>query len=497
MESATRFDYLLKVLEISGKEISKVLGIDETTVSKWRKNQRKLTYKNKYVGKIAEILLSSEVEQKRRIIADILKRCRKDLNFQSRQQQIDALCLWLTEMSDDVKVTSGQIDVYSPKNGYNTSVKIFLGEEGIDEAIDYFMNYFKKVLPCRTLYVIDFSGINWTVGDERTTPQVRINASINLFQAFIKNGHKFVIVDCNTDIHRPYKAIFRWIRLYLMEGVEVWTHPPIGQDKNYYTSFVMRDEIALNCIASEDFSRERHCMLFKNRESVNSLAHNAESILQRSKKLIDTVENERFIELVKVMNNCFKPGQAIYMLNPSLTLQNADEEVLRDILIGNGVDSEKVERVLAIRNRITRTQHLCQYTSIFNLDILEQVSSSGVITDNVLSPMCQTEITIPRDLWVRVLQSLRDNSHKKISTAITSFNYLGITPANLSIFVQDDTFVGVWDMEKYKRSMYCIHIDVTSGFYRYIEDIWNMIPGVCKDFDWQNKQLDRLICKNR
>jgi transcriptional regulator with XRE-family HTH domain len=493
MGSVSRLDYLLKALEISGKEISKALDIDETTVSKWRNNQRKLTYKSKYTGRIAEVLLSSEAEQKRHIAADILKRCWNDLNLQSRQQQIDALCLWLTEMPNDAAAAGGQRQAYSPKNGYNTSVSVFIGEDGIDEAINYFMNYLLKIPQRGTLYVIDFSGISWTNGDESTDPQVRINASIDLFQAFMENGHKFVIVDCNTDINQPYRAIFRWMRLYLMEGVEVWTHPPIGQEKNYYTSFVMRNEIALNCVASEDFSNERHCMLFKNKESVNSLANRAESILQRSKKLIETVENERFMEFVWVMNNCFKPGQAVYMLNPSLTLQGIDADILRNILFENDIDREKIEKIIIIRNKIAHTQQLCHYTSIIDLDVLERFSSAEVITDRELSAICQKRVVIPSGLWIEALQSLKDRCQKNFLTALVSFGYLGITPADLSIFAQDDTFVGVWDMKKYKKSMYCIHIDVTSGFYRYIEDIWNMIPGVCKDLDWRNKQLDRLM----
>ncbi|MDR1916226.1 MAG: hypothetical protein LBQ58_06610 [Synergistaceae bacterium] len=493
MESASRFDYLLKALEISGKEISSKLDIDETTVSKWRNNQRKLTYKNKYASMIAEILLSSEVEQKRRIVANILKRYKKDLNPQSRQQLVDSLCLWLTEEPNDAGV-GGQRDINSPRNGYNTTVGIFLGEDGIDEAIDYFMNYLLMAPPGRTLYVVDFSGINWTSGDERTDPQRRINACMDLFQAFMQNGHKFVIIDCNTDIYRPYRAIFRWMKLYLMECVEVWTHPPIGNDKNYFTSFVMRNEAALQCVAGGDLSRESHCMLFKNRESVNSFADSAEAIMQRSKKLIETIENDKFPDLVKTMSSSFKPGQAVYMLNPSLALQNADDDILLDILAENNIGREEIERTLLIRNKLMHTQQLCIYTSIFDLDILERMSSMNSIIDHTISAICRKEIRISRSQRVRMLQSLSGGRRTKNNSAtLVSFSYLGITPTNLSIFVQDDTFVGVWDMEKYKQSLYCVNIDVISGFYRYIDDIWHMIPGVCKDADWRNKQLERLM----
>jgi transcriptional regulator with XRE-family HTH domain len=495
MDSASKLDYLLKTLEISGKEIASKLDIDETTVSKWRNNQRKLTYKSKYTGLIAEILLSSEIERKRHIIADILKRYKKDINPQSRWQQIDSLCLWLTEKPSDIDAGDGGKDVYSPRNGYNTSVNIFLGEYGVDEALEYCMKYLLRMPPGRTLYVIDFNGINWTNGDESTDPQLRINASIDLFNAFIENGHKFVIVDCNTDIYRPYKAIFRWMRLYLMEGVEVWAHQPIGQDKNYFIDFVMRNEIALHCAASDVLpEEERHCVLFKNREPVNSFANSAEAILQRSKKMIETVENDKIHELIEAMEGYFKPGLSVYMLNPSLTLQHTGEDILNDILAENGAEDEKIDTCLLINDKYAAIQRQCGYKSIFDLDMLEQISDMDVIIDHNLSSVCRREIKISRYQWTRLLQSIRRGRNTEdFSTVFASFKHLRVAPTNLSIFVQDDTFVSAWDMQKYKKSMYCVNLDVVSGFYRYVDDIWHMVPGICKDPDWRNKQLERVL----
>jgi hypothetical protein len=126
------------------------------------------------------------------------------------------------------------------------------------------------------------------------------------------------------------------------------------------------------------------------------------------------------------MNNYFKPGQAVYMLNPSLTLQNTDEDILCDILLENGVDREKIEKAAAIRNKIMRTQRLCNYTSIFDLDTLERSLSSEATTDHDLSVICQKEIVISRGLLMRVLQSLKRRSFKEFSAALASFGALGL-----------------------------------------------------------------------
>ncbi|MDR3165900.1 MAG: hypothetical protein LBU13_10035 [Synergistaceae bacterium] len=494
MHSSSRLDYLLKAFEISGKDISRMLNIDETTVSKWRNNQRKLTYKSKYTAMLAEILLSCEIERKRHILPAILKNYRKDMNPQSRQQQIDALCLWLTEEPLDIDIGEGHGTPYIPRNGYNASVSVFVGENGVDEALEYSMKYVLNAPPGGTMYVIDFNGIDWTSGDESADPQKRINAGIELFKAFIENGQRFVIVDCNTDIYRPYKAIFRWMRLYLMDGVEVWTHPPISQDKNYFISFVLRNEMALHCISNSDFPEDRHCILFKNKESVNSFAAIAESTLQRAKKLMETVENNKILELVKVMEKQLKPERSIYVLNPSLVLHNPDRKVLEDILTENNVDGEKIKTCFTIRDNYAAAQQKCRYTAIFDLDMLERIFAADMTVDHTLSAICRKEVRVSRNHRTNLLRSITHGEDDIADSMIfVSFSYLGIMPVNLSIFVQDDTFVSVWDMERYKKSMYCINLDVISGFYRYLEDIWRTIPKTCKEYEWRNKQLERFI----
>jgi transcriptional regulator with XRE-family HTH domain len=484
----------MKVLEISGKEISADLGIDETTVSKWRNNQRKLSYKNKYIHRIAEILLSSEVEHKRRIIANILKNYRKDLNQHSQQQQIDSLCLWMTEDQIDAPAQNNPNREFSPRNGYNTPVSIFLGENGIDEAIEYFMKYLLRAAPGKTMYLIDFSGINWASGDEEPDFQVRVKSCMELFQPFLEYGHKFVIVDCNTDIYRPYKAIFRWIKLYLTEGVEVWAHPQMSLDKNYYTTFVVRNELALQCIANADYPNDRHCMLFRNKESVDFYANGAEAIIRKSKKLIETKESNEVLELVIAMERYLKPNHTVYMFNPSPTLQDAGEGLLKTILMENNVDGEKIEKIILIRKKYAKMQKLCKYISIYNLDMFARLSEGEFVIDGDLSKICEKEIKISYACWTRLIQTIqRATEADNHPIVFSSFSYANIVPSNLSIFVQEDTLVCVWDLQKFKKSMYCTNPDVVAGFYRYLDEMWHILPGVCKDFEWRNKQLDRLI----
>ncbi|MDR1309273.1 MAG: hypothetical protein LBL95_05170, partial [Deltaproteobacteria bacterium] len=492
--NSTRLDFLMRTLEVSGKDISARLGVDETTVSKWRKSQRKLAYKSKYTPRLAEIFLSSEVERKRNILPSLLKSYKSDLNLQSRQQQIETLGLWLTEETVDVRASSPSQEVYTPINGYNTSVSVFKGEEGIDEALEYFMKSVLGAPSGKTLYVVDFNGIDWTGGNDGREPQKRVNLGIELFKDFIENGQKFVIIDCDTDIYKPYMAIFRWMRLYLMGGVEVLTHPPLNMYKDYFITFVLRDELVLHCSRNPDFPEQGQCLIAKNKETVNYHASMAESISRRSRRLIETVPNDSIADLFGVMGRQLRPGRSIQALNPTLTLYHADRLVLRDILARNNVPPKPRETCLALRDYYEATLRQSRSAAIVDLDGLDRAFTMDMTVDHALSAICQKEILVTRDQLKSLLGVVADNGSPAANSMVfVSFSDLGITPAHLSIFVQDDTFVSVWDMERYKKSMYCTNIDVISGFYRCIDVIWHIIPGICKESDWRNKQLRRFI----
>ncbi len=499
MESISKLDYIMKALNIPGKVLAQSLEVDNTTISKWRNNQRRLTYDSRHIRPLAKYLLTSEVEQKRRLLHGILEIYKPDMNFQSLEQQIDNLCLWLTEEKpgEEQQGVLQSSRLFTPKYGYNTNVSIFLGDRGIDEAIEHFMKYLLKTAPGKTMYLIDYSGINWTNGDESTDRQIRINACMELFRPVLEYGQRFVIVDCDTDIYRPYRAIFRWMELYLTNGVEVWTHPCLYDEQYHYTSFVVKDEIALQCISNDDFPDKHHGMMYKNAETIDFLTNSALAILKKSKKLIDTVPSQDALSMITIIEQHIKPKNQVYMMNPSLTLQCIDEGLLTAILQENHVDEAILEDCILVNRKFKRLKKRCRYISIYDLDQLERMAARNKYIDDNLTEICKKKIIVSRENWNKLIRAvISSDTNEGSSIFFTSFKYLSYIPANLSILVQDDCFVAAWNVTRYKKRMYCVNPNVISGFYRYIDDIWHMIPRVCKDINWRNKQLMRFLDNN-
>jgi hypothetical protein len=185
------------------------------------------------------------------------------------------------------------------------------------------------------------------------------------------------------------------------------------------------------------------------------------------------------------------------MINPSLTLQNIDEALHEAILRDNHIETSKIEECISINRKMKRLKKKSRYISIYDLDLLEYMSSCYKVIDHNLSELCRKKVIITKANWTKIIESIIAMDGNENSPVIfTSFKYLSYIPENLSILVQDDCFVAAWNVNKFKKRMYCINPNVISGFYRYIDDIWHMIPRVCKDVTWRNKQLKRFVEKS-
>jgi transcriptional regulator with XRE-family HTH domain len=483
----------MKALEVSGKELAECLNIDTTTISKWRNNQRKIPYKNGQARQLSEFLISREQERSVSVIFNILKTLKEDINPNSTEQQIEILSRWLTEEKlEPPKDTHDTLQAYSPKNGYNTNVSIFLGEKGIDEGLEAFFERVLKMAPGKIIYIIDYSGINWINGDEFSDRQVRIETCMKFFRAISDYGHKLVIVDCDTDIYRPYRTIFRWMELYLLDGSEVWSYRAMD-DSYHYTNFVVENELVLQYVSGSIPTAIPHGMLYTNKETVDFFADNVADTMNKSSRLIVSVPASDVSAIVDIIRRNIKPARRIYMLAPSLTLQIADSALLRKILSDNGVNEEKQEECISASTRLQKVIGSNAYTVVYNLDLLEKFVLNSYFEDNDLSKICNTKIVISKENQRLLIDSIMQSAIYKSNRIIfTSFENLNAIPENLSILVQEDGFVAAWNAKKYKRRLYCTNLDVTSGFYRYLDDLMTTIPKICRERVWRDRQLMRI-----
>jgi transcriptional regulator with XRE-family HTH domain len=492
MESnLSRLGYLMKILEISGRELAIELAVDTTTISKWKNKQRKLTYKSKYTRELAQYFLNSPLQNKRGKIIELLKVAMPAINTDSSHQIFDALCLWLTEQEPSKSEISNPQpgDNRSPVNGYHTNAMIYMGYQGIEEALEKFWKYTLRIPSGQEILLADYRDINFDIED-----QAKIERIMKLLIDAAKYGHTIKIIDCATDEARPYLAIFRWLPLYLSENVEVWRFPYYYEGETRISTFVLPNEIVLNSLSIDSYPEEHQNIIFQDKSTVCFWEKSVLATLKRSKKMIETIHTSDILRVLEILNLYLKSKQLTYMLNPVPTFRNMSAELLVDILRENQVDQEIVEICIEANRRTQAIRERCRYLQIYDLDALEATVHNKSIIDYDLSAICGKEIIVSKRNFCRHLEYIVRLEHTKdYSITLTSFSALGLISTNISLVVQDDSLVVAWNTKKYPLRMYCREIVVINGFYTYMADLWKVIPPVCKTKEWTDKQFIRMI----
>lgn len=486
----SRLGYLMKRLEVSGKELSNQLSIDMTTISKWKNNQRKLTYKSENTRKIADYLISNEPKNKTGEIARLLTAYLPGLNTESEQQLADALCLWLSDNDEPIFErlrTPSAAD--ASQETYMAQVKMFTGRNGVSEAITEFLTYALQVPPDREILMTDFRDMDFEQDDAEN-----VQRFMKLFIDAARCGHTVKIIDCATDVYRSYKAVLRWLPMYLSENVEIWRYPEYFDRETRTTTFVMPGEIALNTAAVLSEPVVKHGMLYADKPTVDFFTQSARSALNKSKRMIETVDTSDTLHMLNILDENLKSRQLTYMLNPMPTFRNMSENLLRRVLQANDVDEETTRICMETSARTRAIRNRCQYRQIYDLDKIEACVKEGAMPDYDLSAICKKDIRIGREHLRDYLQYLKGiGNTEDYSITLAPFSQLELLSADVSFIVQDDSLVVAWDAKRFSRRMHCRELVLVSGFYKYMDSMWKVIPPLCKSEEWRDKQFNRMI----
>jgi hypothetical protein len=487
-ESSSRLGYLMNQLEISGKELSDVLSIDITSISKWKNNQRRLAYKSKHTHDLARFLLNCEMEKKKHIIRDILLVSSPKINTYDEDIMVDALSVWLTGNLQDYSDSIQQVSM-SSAHGYNTGVRIFTGMKGIQEGLETFWKSARSVPPGQEILIVDFGDIDYS----SDASQIKEN-NVRLIRDAISYGHTIKIIDGAADNYKPYLSIFRWMSVYLSEEVELWYRQARDNRDNQYSIYLLPGACALYTMGVDVPVKDHHCILFTDTESLAFFEKSAQASFDKSQKMIEVLRVEDILGTLKVLDLHLVSKQLTYMLNPTPTFRSMSIDLLEKVLEDNKVDPDMRRICLEANTKTREIRERCDYRQIYSLDAMEENAKAPFSVDYDLSSICGKEMIISKENLKRHMEYLQNIPHTdQYTITLANLNSIAVLPTNISMIVQDDRLVVAWDARQYDCRMYSEAITVIGGFYNYMEEVWNSISNICKTEEWTNRQFSKII----
>ena len=485
MKFADKLKWLMNSLDISGRELSQQLGVDYSIVSKWRTGQRRMTMRSKHIKNLAEILLDSQGEKSRGIIAEILHGQYPDIDLSDPCQAINALCLWLTMPEiPQADVHSAFGSAFEPLSDISTGTKNMFSMQ---------KQFFKMLgdLPSSQLVTVtNFGAVDWSV------PNAQLQESIiNITMDALNRGHKMHIIDMITETYRPWESMFRWLPLYLHENSTVYyihNTQPYPLRENLYDT----DGCFMLSAVSTTADPEAVITSFYDDEPHMALYGNVLNELRRHcHLLIHKLPVDHIYEILDLIDSHMKSARLLYMVNRLPTFRNMPQALLKEILIDNNVPENLMENILRANKKSTSTRTRCLSRQIYDLDAVEAAAEQDSTVEQELSLVVGRPIYVRRNQFLRQLDNIRSRLNEDLyQMVLYPFSKLPMSyvpPFN--VIVQDDSLCVAWDAPKYQYRMYSEELSVVNGFFQLTGTIWNHIPPMCKSVSWCGKQIDRLL----
>lgn len=479
-----RLDWLIRTLGTSGKELADQIGIDRSTMSKWRKNRRTLKYDSIYAQRIAEWAIHSPREQHTAVITRMLHEWDPSRSLAKEPDRMDALRLWLTLPRQPADTPVKQPAVCAP-------AETALGLEAAFAAQNQMFQLLQQLPDGQEIIMIDLGAVNWS---DCSPAMVADTMQYNL-QALVGSRHSMIIIDQLTDSYRPRDYMFQWMPIYLLPTTTTYFYrnpKPLPLRQNI---LLIRGHGVLTMSSASTDPSHLVSALYTQPEYIHLYEEMANTLLADSRPMMHTIQVQQLTSFLQKIARQMRSSHLLYMINELPTFRNMPPELLDEILRANHVSGDCYQECMAACRQSTSTRARCESRQLYNLDAIESAMEQDYLIDYDLSAIVGQEIRITREQLKQQLRFLREHLRAPhYSLTIYPFSRLDMSftpPCNM--IVQDDSMAAAWDARLYSNRMYSEEMSIVTGFYQYADSLWSQISPVCHEEAWCRRRIDALL----
>ncbi|SFR96229.1 hypothetical protein [Anaeromicropila populeti] len=474
----THLSMAMELLNITGKELAAEIGTDTTTISKWRKGQRKLNYHSEYPERIAKYMISERFETQYNKLLERLSDNLYKFDKDDLEEVTKTLGIWLT---DEVKEEELEKD----------TVKLFYGLEGWRTALDEFLKCLEQLEKGEKIYIGDFGDINWNDISKEYEEYI-----VNKYLHMLEKGHSLVIIDKINHEYKPYITLLRWMSLYLSQKVEVRYIEAEQEEVFQQSIYAVENQVAMIGTTIQDQEKKHLVYLQKDNNSVDFYYQLIRKYEEKSKKLIYTSEVSNPMEMVEIMNKNMQYGKCTYMMNQLPSFRNMSQELLGEILEENHVEKDLKDLCQKVNRKRKEFRKKFFYRQIYDLDSIQEALRKEYIIEYDLSRIIGKEIRISQEQFRRQLEEISQTIYsEQYIMVLASFRKMNLNLKGASIIVQDDSVVIAWNSQFYDARIHSTELTFVGGYFNYLNMLWKEIPLISKSGDWTKKQFDWILDK--
>lgn len=480
-----RLTWLLRALSLSGKELADRIGVDHSTLSKWRRGVRTLKYTSPYAQKIASLALESPIEKENGVVRRMLCEAYPGLDGDDPERLENALRTWLT--------VPEQPDAAPTDEVFAVPLETSIGIENLFAAQRRLFAMLRDLPDGQEIIVTDFGAVDWAhVGASRIEDGVRSN-----MEALDGGRHTMRIIDQVTDTYRPWELMFQWLPIYLQPGVSAWAYYSPAVSPLRQNMILIRGHAALVMSSTAAAPDLVVSSLYRAPEYVRLFGSAVESIRSDSRPMMQVTETSQLISYLHLVESRMKSGCLLYMINRLPTFRTMPPELLEEVLRSNHVSEEHYSLCMEAGRQASATRGRCESRQLYDLDAIRTALTQNYIVDADLTAVVGREIRVTREQFRRQLAFLRESiAMEHYTLALYPFSELEIdTLPPCSLLVQYRSLAAAWDAEQYSRRLYSESPSIVNGFYQYADMVWEHVPLFVRTAQDGRHKIDSLLAE--
>ena len=405
IKTRNRLSLLMKTFDISANDLSAVIHVDVSLISKWRCGKRIIAEKSVYPDSIVKFFLSIDEQNH---YAKIVKLISNDypevLSLSLGKELLHYLKKWLlSEPTETVDVYSNIFEsmVHSGIAESSTLLR-FKGNEGRRQAM-YAINEYHLNCPERLERIIYTTEEgNWFYDDTSYIDKLR-----NQNLESIRLGHSLTIIHpVNRNYDQLGASIISWIRIHLTGKIVDYYVPDYNDDPLRYTYVLVPNRLALISASSKNYTKTTSTWITNDESVVQRVGEILREIIRKSKAVFDRYYIDNSKQYYIVMNDTMNRVNNRYYFGPTMQYVPIDEDLLIQVLIDSGVALDTAKQRVKQYTTLSMANISVASRFIIDIEALKENLQQKTVQWNYLSILFGERIVVSQEVYRKSVRNL-------------------------------------------------------------------------------------------
>ncbi len=492
MES--RLSILMDSFAITGKDLSGLLHIDSSLVSKWRSGKRHLKPNSLYTNQIIKHVMA--LDRNNQFAKIRLMLAQEYVNiFKCTENEINLFLKdWLTSVQEQPENKKDYFEEI--KNLRSTSLLTtykLSGTSGRRQAVRFILKYAQHMSPGVELWCYSTENTKWFNENAEFLKEwfVRI-------MTFLGDENKIKIIHPLSSSYESLAiSIFTWAPMHITGRTTAYFIPKYKDEQLVYTFFVVKDHLALYNWSTKQSVREINTYITHEPQFVKDVEVMMQCYFDESKRVFEQFSYETKDDYMNNTVAALEKDNNEYHWSLTFPACNVTDKILRDILTENGFYGEELEQYFEKISLIGELSSKSTHCFFIDLDRIKEQLKQDTIILNEMSFLCGKDIKLGHSVFMRLLREMLKIiiSSEKIRLCIAStdlLRQLGETEVtakeNLKIHFSNTHCAG-------PKVLVTKELTVVMALYQYFEELWNTTPYIYKNKEYVVKQIAKLLAE--